>query len=326
MTFKKNWEQKDQLFQVSEPTLQAMVKQAFPKKILVSHELLSGGCANLNMKLNFLNDTQPLILRIYLRDKDAAYREQKLAQLIKNAVPMPEIYFVGDCEEHRFSIAEFREGIRLRDLLLDHPQEPMENIIVEAGQILALMQQFQFPTAGFFDADLHVESSISHQAYITFAKKCLIHPNVIDLFSTDEIRRIDRIIESYEDLFPDETERSLVHGDFDPANILVHKVGDRWIISAILDWEFAFSGSWLTDVANMLRYGHHMPPVFEDAFLLGLKKGNLNLPPDWRKRIHLLNLTALLDCFVRADSKVSPRQCADICDLINDIMRKMETK
>ncbi len=166
MTFKIHWEKTDQHFQVSAQMIQAMVSLALPEKELASHEIMSGGCANLNVELNLTDETQSLILRIYVRDKAAAYREQKLAALIKSSVPLPEVYFVGDFESHHFAITEYMPGLSLRDLLLNHPNDHIESIMLQAGQILASIQKYQFPISGFFDGDLKVSEPLSKQSYI----------------------------------------------------------------------------------------------------------------------------------------------------------------
>ncbi len=116
----------------------------------------------------------------------------------------------------------------------------------------------------------------------------------------------------------------MVHADFDPANILVEKINGDWQISAILDWEFAFSGSVRWDVANMLRYAHHMPQIFQDSFLSGLNNGGIALPEDWQISIHLLNLISLLDCLKRSNPENQPRRCEDICELINHILIELD--
>ena len=103
MTFKKDWEKTDQHFQIGIPILEAMLDHALPNQKVSSHTVISGGCANLNIKVNFEKRSEPLILRIYLRDKDAAYREQNLATLINHSIPIPEVYFVGDIDNYRFS-------------------------------------------------------------------------------------------------------------------------------------------------------------------------------------------------------------------------------
>jgi aminoglycoside phosphotransferase (APT) family kinase protein len=324
MTFKNDWEKTDQQFQISPETIQAMVAMALPEKKLTSYEVISGGCVNLNIKIQFLNESQPLILRIYVRDKDAAYREQKLAALLKHAVPIPEVYFVGDCEGYRFAITEYMPGISLRDLLLNHPHDTIQGIMIQAGQILAAIQQIQFPMAGFFDADLRVRQPITRQDYLTFVQTGLDHPTVVEQIGPESIGHIKEYHKIYSSLLLDETQTHLVHADYDPANILVDKIERRWKITAILDWEFAHSGPTLLDVANMLRYAHHMPPIFEEAFLQGLKQGGVTLPENWRISVQLLNLSALLDCLVRSSPKESPNRCADIRKLIDHILLSLE--
>jgi len=46
----------------------------------------------------------------------------------------------------------------------------------------------------------------------------------------------------------------LVHGDFGKRNLLVRSIAGQWIVAAVLDWEFAVSGSPLADLGHFLRY------------------------------------------------------------------------
>lgn len=324
MTFKNNWEKTDQQVMIPPKTIQAMVVLAFPKLALTSYEVISGGCVNLNIKIHLRDEPQPLILRVYVRDKEAAYREQKLAQLLKPTVPIPQVYFVGEHESYRFAITEYMPGISLRDLLLNHPNDSIESIMLQAGQILANIQQVQFPMVGFFDADLKIRQPFTKQDYLTFIQTCLAHPTVVEQIGPNNIDKIKKYHEKYSSLLLDEMQTHLVHADYDPANILVDKIEGRWKITAILDWEFAHSGPTLLDVANMLRYTHHMPPIFEEAFLQGLQQGGVTLPENWRTSIQLLNVDALLDCLVRCTPQESPNRCADIRELIGHILMDLE--
>lgn len=323
MTFKQNWEKTDQHYSISPQTIEGMVALAFPQSKLISHEVISGGCANLNIKITLQDKKQPYILRVYLRDKDAAYVEQKLGEILKDKVPIPQIYFVGDVDEYRFAIAEFMSGITLRDLLLGDEVYDMEQLMEEAGKILAKIQTVKFPCSGFFGKDLSIQDPITNTGYVDYAKECLKHPTVIDTLGQDVILKISTVLERYASLFPDETQTHLLHGDYDPANLLVDRANGRWKISCVLDWEFAFSGSPLQDVANMLRYAHHMPKIYETSFITGLQNGGVNLPEDWRLRIDLLNLIALLDPPDCLDRIQRPNRCADICELIEHILSRI---
>lgn len=116
------------------------------------------------------------------------------------------------------------------------------------------------------------------------------------MLGPDSILAISLILEQYSYLSSRSSQsfclkgQHLVHGDFDPANILVNKVKDVWKVGAILDWEFTFSGSYLWDVANMLRYAHKMPSVFQTSFINALEESGIDLPDTWSNTIHLLDL------------------------------------
>ena len=322
MTFKQNWEKTDQHYSISPQTIEGMVALGFPENKLASHEAISGGCANLNIKITLEGADQPYILRVYLRDKDAAYREKRLGDLLKGRLPIPQIYFVGDVGEHRFAIAEFMPGITLRDLLLGNEVYDMEELMEEAGEILAKIQTINFSASGFFGKDLTIQESLTQESYVTFAKDCLKHPTVTETLGEAAILQISKLLDHHAVLFPDETQNHLVHGDYDPANLLVDRIDGQWKISGVLDWEFAFSGSPLQDVANMLRYAHHMPTIYATSFLAGLKSGGVELPEDWHLRIDPLNILNLLSCLVRYDPDQRRNQCADICELISNILSR----
>lgn len=324
MTFKANWEKTSQSHSLPHNIIEGMVAQAYSNHNLISYKTIAGGCANLNIKINLEDHEQSFILRIYLRDKDAAFREQQLSLLLKQTVPVPTIYYIGDYKTYRFAITEYISGITLSNLLLGQTPYELEPLMYEVGTILAKITIYKFPKAGFFDKDLNITKNITKDSYIEFAKDCLDNSIILDQLAPDIISKIHFCLEKYSHLFPEEDEKNLVHGDFDPANILVDKIHGTWKITGILDWEFSFSGSVLWDVANMLRYAHHMPVQFEEAFLQGLNSKNIQLPKSWKTSIYMLNLLSLLDCLVRVDPKNYSKQCADICELINHIIGKLK--
>jgi Ser/Thr protein kinase RdoA (MazF antagonist)/GNAT superfamily N-acetyltransferase len=321
--FKADWEKTSVTYQLPEGTIEKMVHLAYPDKKLTSSELIAGGCANLNFKIQLESEKHPLILRVYLRDKDAAYREQKLAALLKETVPVPLTHYVGELEGYHFAITEFMPGLSLRDLLLGDAPHDLGTIMHEVGLILSRITAHEFLEAGFFDKELNLIPHSPSDDYLVFAKDCLSHETVLSVLTSDVIAKISQVLGHYGHLFPDKNEKHLVHADFDPANILVNKIDGPWKVSGVLDWEFSFSGSVLCDVANMLRYAHKMPPEFQDAFLKGLSDGDVTLPENWRVTVNLLNLLSLLDVLQRSDPKNNPNQCAGIRELIDHILSEL---
>lgn len=321
--FKIDWEKTSATNQLPQAMVEKMTRLAYPDRKLSSHELIAGGCANLNIKIVFEDGKQPLVLRVYLRDKSAAYREQKLGALLKQSVPVPLVYYIGKIEDYQFVITEFMPGISLRDLLLRSPPYEIKAIMFEVGTILSKITAHEFPQAGLFDDELNVAPHSEADNYLSFTQDCLKDENILSILTPEMISKTIRVLNKYGHLFPDMNENHLVHADFDPANILVNKVDSVWKVSAVLDWEFSFSGSVLCDVANMLRYAHKMSPEFQDAFLNGLTNGGITLPKNWRTTISLLNLESLLDCLKRSDLKSNPNQCADIRELIGHILSEI---
>jgi len=50
---------------------------------------------HLLIKIYLQKNENPLILRIYFRDKEAAYREQIFGTILKQTVPLPRTHFIG---------------------------------------------------------------------------------------------------------------------------------------------------------------------------------------------------------------------------------------
>jgi aminoglycoside phosphotransferase (APT) family kinase protein len=292
MTFKSNWEKPSQTILLEKRVLAAMIKKALPSKPPISYEILSGGCANLNIKLT-LHDKN-LLLRVYLRDKKAVEKEEELSHLLAKTVPVPTFYFVGFIEDYAFAITDYLEGN-----LLTKSLSPL--LLKESGLLLAKMKKIPFTSKKPPPKDC-----------ISFATNCLTHPVTLHVLSTKTVEEAADYLTRYSSYLPDDT--GLVHGDFDPSNILVkndHIIG-------ILDWEFAFEGSFLWDVANMLRY--QMPIGCREAFLDGLQEGGIGLPKSWEHSVNLLNLISLLDCLTRSNPEKEPIRCLDIKELIQRII------
>ncbi len=322
MTFKADWEP-TQLPHLPQELIEGMLAMAFPHVSGVTLQPLSGGCANLNMRVELKGYNPPVVLRIYLRDPEAGHREAMLSALLKRKVPVPEVLFVGDWSGYQFAILQWVEGISLRDLLLGNQRYDMQDVMHQVGRIHASITSFSFPKSGVFDERLQV---IDHRYTLdAFVDQCLQSEAVTTSLLPQQIHSIKNAFDGFQQYLPDSHHSRLVHGDFDPANILVKEVEGRWAISSILDWEFAFSGSPLWDVANMLRYAHTVDPLFKKSFLEGILQGGVVLPEGWRVTTLLLNIGALLDCLQRWDPQGAPRRVLGIQQLISHILRELES-
>ena len=106
-------------------------------------------------------------------------------------------------------------------------------------------------------------------------------------------------------------EAVLVHADYKPWNLLVGRAGGqtaraaKWIVTGILDWEFACAGCRLIDFATFLRDEADRPPGFADAFAAAYVEAGGSLPTDWRRLTRLVDLLNLLQLLAWADDRAA---------------------
>ena len=150
MTFKANWEKLSQQVILSKEIIHNMLAQAYPDKCVYTQHMLDGGCANINMRVQFEQDNKPVLLRVYLRDTQAAYREQSIAALIHQVVPVPHLLHVGTVNDYQFAIAEWLPGITLRELLLGDQTCDIAGIMHQMGRLLAKFTPLSIFSSRFF--------------------------------------------------------------------------------------------------------------------------------------------------------------------------------
>ncbi|MBB4761775.1 aminoglycoside phosphotransferase (APT) family kinase protein [Actinoplanes digitatis] len=151
----------------------------------------------------------------------------------------------------------------------------------------------------------------------TFVRRCLAEGNGAGHLSDAEQRELLRFAEaSTPGLEVLRGSRRLVHADFNPKNLLVGRDDDgHWRVTAVLDWEFAFSSAPLFDVGNMLR--DPRPAAFEAGFVDGFRDGGGHLPADWRRLSRALDLYSLADLLTRpVDHRYFRRAVERIRDLV----------
>ena len=322
MTFKANWEKAHTKHHLTDNLIKQMLATFYPDNELKSFDIINGGCANINIRVLLKNSDKPIILRVYLRDPNSSYKEKQIADTLKDKLPIPQVFHIAKIQGYTFAIMEYLPGKPLRDLLLNKntPKHTIKKIMLKVGKILSIISKITFDQSGFFDKNLKITENITHNGFINFFSKALEDKKVESALSIIEINQIKTLFKTYKNFLPNESDKNLVHADFDPANILIEINNGEIKISGILDWEFSFSGSTLCDVANMLRYAHHMPEEYQNSFLEGLTIGGYQLPQFWTITASLLNLFSLLDCLKRSDPKNRPNQIHDIQELIQYII------
>ena len=129
--------------------LRKRIARAFPGKTVEAAHRLAGGFANANFKVLLSGMKDPIVVRVYARDPDAARREAVVLRLVHDEVPVPEALHVeaGDDDLPAFAVLSWVEGVTLDQLLRELDPASTMRAVCAVGRVLATLQQFRLPTA-----------------------------------------------------------------------------------------------------------------------------------------------------------------------------------
>lgn len=290
--------------------------------------LLSEGCANTNYKVTFKNNRPPFVIRIYMREQSALRRELAIHQLVEHKIPVAKHYYSDDsCTvyDYPYSLIEWIDGTLMREVVLSKNKQAISDCAFEAGQYLNQLRQIKFSRGGFFDENLNVQPFAEAEKYLPYILNILKEPIVVESLGNELLSNVTSLVEKNADLLMDVDNANLTHADYDPANIIVKNTGEKWKIAAILDWEFAFSGTYLMDIGLMLRYSHKLPRFYEDKFIEGIQSTGFKLPETWKKQAKLDDLLCLLQLTHCNPVSERPKLNRDVVSLISNIINQWET-
>jgi aminoglycoside phosphotransferase (APT) family kinase protein len=286
-------------------TARWMIAEAFPHETIKGVEPLPEGLINTNLKVQFASNRPPVVLRVYRDGPDVCRKELAIYELIKKTVPVARFLHAephGLEGSNSFSILEFVEGITFQDLKRGKNDKAIEQAAHSVGKTLAAIGQFDFSSSGRLvveEEQLRVGSPYISESNpnARLLDQFLESPKCQQRAGTDLVRQVHEFGWSWADRLPDLDEQtSLVHSDFGNRNILVNEVGGQWKVVAVLDWEFAFSGSPLLDIGHFLRYERRDAPLREPYFSQAFVEHGGYLPENWWEIVRVIDLTALVGC------------------------------
>jgi aminoglycoside phosphotransferase (APT) family kinase protein len=283
------------------PVLDRIVHAAFPGCRVLDCEPLCDGLRNANFKVQLDPATEPAVLRIYEHDPSLCQKEVDLMRLVSRSVPVPEVIYAepqGWEDLPPFRITRWVEGITFRDLKRGGDTEAIAQAAQAAGGTLAAIGRFQFSRPGWLAPGPAVASPLLEgpDPMPRFVDLCLAAENLQRRVPAELRDRTHALMwEWAPQLAVLDGEARLVHGDFNKRNLLVRRAGARWTVAAVLDWEFAISGSPLADLGSFLRYERAARPLAEPHFSIGYRRAGGPLPPGWRRLARLADLVALCE-------------------------------
>jgi aminoglycoside phosphotransferase (APT) family kinase protein len=267
------------------PLDRSLIQHFLKGRDIRSTELIKAGKSNTNYKL-LLSDDQICVLRLYAHGD--AGREVFVMSMVSDMIPVPRELDRGE----GWSIFEFLHG--------DHLAIKPQNTDV-AAEALARISSITFEKPGLVNPD----GTISP---FDFEEEDFVHQQL----KRDEVTRWvgQEVIEKVLIILGRESQRleelgaesRLIHGDFNPTNILVHNGS----VSGILDWEFSMSGTPYMDIGNLFR---HSKPGYRGLIEKGLLDGGMDLQSDWRERAELVDLGSHLEFLTSARSDEFKIEC-----------------
>jgi aminoglycoside phosphotransferase (APT) family kinase protein len=239
---------------------------------LRSYQLLSGGKINSNYRIE-LAEGEIYLLRLYARGSAAT--EQYAMSFVQDVLPVPAVLFAGD----GWAVMRFLPG----KLLQQAPEAA-----ADAGRALAQIAAVQFARPGELIPN-NEPQSLPFDGFEGFIQLCLDNLEARRWLGPELIAGVQGLLRQEASRFAElNQEARLVHGDFNPTNILV----DNGKISGVLDWEFAHAGTPYMDIGNLLR---NLGSAYDEIVASGLREGGLELPPDWRERAALVDLASHME-------------------------------
>lgn len=286
-----------------------LIAPALPGARVAAVTPVGGGLANTNLRVDLAGTAAPVLLRLYQRDPSQAAKEAALHRLVAGRVPVPALlHDAGDnpVTGGPYAVVEWVEGTRLETVAPGLSPDAAAGLGQSVGATLAAIHGFTFEEAGFLDATLRVASPIDvgGEGLQEFLRLCLVDgiggarlgtalTEAVLAFAAREAHALDAWT----------TPARLVHADFNGSNILVRQdAAGAWGVAAVLDWEFALSGTPAFDFGNLLRAPLGDLPGFEAAVAEGYAAAGGSLPADWRRLARIADLTSWADFLARPEA------------------------
>ncbi|WEG12117.1 aminoglycoside phosphotransferase family protein [Pullulanibacillus sp. KACC 23026] len=316
---KDNWERLNSPPSLNSAQINDIIEEAFPNKRVIYSERIGVGLSNSNYKIYFNNTPQPFVFRLYRGTKEVASKELEIAHLISRHIPIAN-FIVSDTScskvDHPWSILEWKDGQLLWNVIRQGTREDIASSAESTGKVLADIHRFTFNNSGFFGKSLKIKEPfrMDGDRFLSVIDECL-HNNCGLYLGETYTRKVWSFCQTYSSLLTENQESPvLVHSDYNGLNLLVQQKGNGYSVSAVLDWEDAFSWNRYADIGNMLRY-EEAASIFETHFIRGYQENGVTLNDNWKLLSKLEDLVALCD-MLNHSTPNTPNRVNDLKNLI----------
>ncbi|MDT7817928.1 MAG: hypothetical protein QOJ42_7844 [Acidobacteriaceae bacterium] len=266
---------------------------------LRNSSVLNGGFSTTNILLEFA-DGDRCVLRISSRQERLQMEADLLDYLSRKApeVPIPKILWRAP-EHFTAGLGAFAmtyvDGHLLAGLEDNLSTASCRDICEQLALAAARIHDLRFTQCGLLGPGPKVTDPFTTYATGTvgFMESSLDDANLQRRAGAERCRRLHHCVTHRTDLHEPSVTHQLCHSDFNQKNILIRRNADgRHELAAVLDWEFAFSGSSVIDIGNLLRFEHESPAVESSRFADAYRAAGGQLDKAWREQALFADLLA----------------------------------
>ncbi|WP_202079089.1 phosphotransferase family protein [Caldalkalibacillus salinus] len=317
---KESWERTSKNINISYETISIMMSQVFKNKRLIKAERMKTGLSSGTYKVELEGLATPFILRISAGGSDVASKEKAIAERLSGDVPVADYIYLDTSQnliEYDWAVLEWKEGVLLRDILQRGEKRQIAKAAESIGDVLARIHSYTFDCPGFLAGDLTIAKPFNtgEAEFYSFILESLDSGATGHYLGTEVTEMVRSFCVSHRSLLSEIYEPSvLVHSDFNGLNILMFDSPNEVEVSAVLDWEFAFSGRKYVDIGNILRYENENS-WFERHFIKAYQDSGGSLNENWVQIAKLEDLIALCD-ILNCSTPEMPNRISDLRQLI----------
>lgn len=317
---KESWERTSKNIHINYETISTMISQVFRGKRLIKAERTETGLSSGTYKIQIEGSATPFLLRISAGGLDAASKEKAIAERLSGVVPVADYIYLDTSRnliEYDWALLEWKEGVLLRDIMQRGEKRQIAKAAESVGDILARIHSHTFDCPGFLAGDLTIANpfNMGEDEFYSFISGSLDGAATGHWLGAEVTEMVRSFCVSHRLLLTEIHEQSvLVHSDFNGLNILMLDSPNGTEVSAVLDWEFSFSGRRYVDIGNMLRYEHENS-LFERHFIKAYQDSGGFLNENWVQLSKLEDLIALCDLLNRSTLEM-PNRISDLRRLI----------
>jgi Ser/Thr protein kinase RdoA (MazF antagonist) len=247
-------------------------------------------------------DGDDVVVRIYGRRPDRAAVDVGVLRRVRGVVPVPAVLdaqVTGARDLPPYVVTSWLPGERLEDVLTEVGEQTAAELGRAVGATLLALSTVRFDRPGELRGTDLAVAPFDLGSLADWVGGHLDRPwfAALGAEQTGDLLALARGVQPLLDSVAHES--TLVHSDVNPKNLLVDR--ERAVVTGLLDWEFAYSGSRLADLGNLMRFPDHpAEPAGQAAFVGGaLEVAARDLPPGWPDLARALDLLALVDLAAR---------------------------